>query len=434
MDMAIIGTISIFTLIVLFLIGVPVAYAMAIIGVIGFSYVVSTGAGLSMLAIEIFDNFAEYSLTVVPTFVLMGSLAFAAGITKRLYDAGYTLFGRMRGGLAISTIAACAGFAAICGSTNATAAAMGKVALPEMKRYNYDDGLATGCVASAGSLGILIPPSTILIIYGIMTEQSIGKLFIAGVLPGILLAILFMIAVFLRCWKDPAAGPAGPSTTMKQKLIGLSGLSEMGILFGLVMGGLFAGWFTPTEAGGAGAAGALLIAVARRSITWQGLIEAFKDTLLITCMVLTIVTGALIFGRFMTVTHIPFMLSDWVGGLPISPLAVMALIILIHFIGGCFMDAFALIVLTIPIVFPVVTALGFDPIWFGVLIVLICEMGVITPPVGINVYVIKGVAPDVPLTTIFKGVIPFVIALVIGTTLLTIFPQIATFLPSFMSY
>ncbi len=434
MSMVTIGVISIVALIVLFVIGVPVAYSMAIVGVIGFAYLVSTGASLSMLSIEVLDNFSSYNLTVIPTFVLMGAIAYSVGITGRLYDASYTIFGKMRGGLAIASIAACAGFAAICGSTSATAAAMGRVALPQMKRYGYDDALATGCIAAAGSLGILIPPSTIFIVYGIITEQSIGKLFIAGVIPGILLAGLFMVAVMVRCWQNPLLGPAGPSTTLTQKIKGLSGLAEMILLFALVMGGLFAGWFTPTQAGGAGAAGVLLISMARRTLSWQALTEALKDTLLITCMVMVIVTGAIVFGRFMTVTKIPFILSDWAAGLSISPMAIMVIIILIHFIGGCFMDAFAMIVLTIPIVFPLILALGFDPIWFGVIIVLIVEMGVITPPVGINVYVIKGVAPDVPMETIFKGIWPFVGSLVVCTTLLMVFPKIATFLPGFMTY
>lgn len=434
MSLITIGLIGIAVLLVLFAIGVPVAFAMAFVGVAGFCYLVSPEAGLCLLAIDIFENFSSYSLTVIPMFVFMGCIAFAGGMSTRLYEAAYAMFGRMRGGLAIASIGACAGFAAICGSTNATAAAMGRVALPEMKKHKYDDSLATGCVASAGSLGILIPPSALLIVYGILTEQSIGQLFIAGVFPGILLALLFIMTVVILCWRNPALGPAGAATSFKQKLAGLTGVIEMLVLFALVMLGLFLGWFSPTQAGAAGAAGALLISLVRRTINWQGFVDAAKDSLLITCMVMVIVTGAILFGHFIAVTKIPFLLSDWAGALPISPLAIMGIVVLIHLVGGCFMDGFALIVLTVPIMYPMVIALGFDPIWFGIIIVLVVEMGTITPPVGVNVYVISGVAEGVPLETIFKGIFPFLGALIVATAILIIFPQIATFLPSFMTY
>jgi len=311
---------------------------------------------------------------------------------------------------------------------------MGRVALPEMKRYKYDDSLATGCVAAAGSLGILIPPSTIFIVYGILTEESIGKLFIAGVLPGILLAILFAAVVFFLCLRNPKLAPAGAATSWKEKLAGLTGTIEMLILFVLVIGGLFMGLFSPTQAGAVGAAGALIIGLARRQLTWQGFLFAVKDTLRITCMVMVIVAGATVFGHFIAIAKIPLVLSDWVGGLPLPPMAIMGLIVFMYLIGGCFMDALALITLTIPIIFPLVISLNFDPIWFGVIIVLVTEMGVITPPVGVNVYVIKGIAENVPLETIFKGIFPFLIALVITVIILLVFPQIATFLPSFTVY
>lgn len=424
-----IGLIGIVVLIAVFLLGMPIGFAMAFVGFIGFSYLVSLPAGLSIIARDVFYNFSSYSLTVIPMFVFMGSIAFASGMSRRLYDAGYLLLGRMRGGLAMATVAGCAGFAAMCGSTNATAAAMGRVSLPEMKRYDYADSLATGCVAAAGSLGILIPPSTIFIIYGIMTEQSIGKLFVAGVFPGLLLAGLFTLVVALLCWRNPSLAPIGEVTSWNEKLTGLVGISEMLLLFIFVIGGLFLGWFSPTQAGGAGAAGALLIGLTRRQLTWQGLLIAVKDALRISCMVMVIVTGAIIFGHFMAVTRIPLVLADWVVGLPLPTAAIMGVIVLIYLLGGCFMDALALITLTIPIFYPVVLALGFDPIWFGVIIVLVTEMGVITPPVGVNVYVIKGIAKDVPLETIFKGVLPFLGALLVAVGILMAFPQIATFLP-----
>ena len=424
-----IGIIGIAILILTFILSMPIGFAMAFVGLIGFCFLVSPPAGLSLLARDVFASFSSYSLTVLPMFMFMGAITFASGMSRRLYDAGYTLFGQMRGGLAMATIAGCASFAAICGSTNATAAAMGKVSLPEMKRYHYDDSLATGCVAAAGSLGILIPPSTIFIVYGILTEQSIGKLFVAGVFPGLLLATIFMAVVSLLCWRNPSLGPAGVPTSWKEKLDSLTGVIEMLILFALVMGGLFMGWFSPTQAGGAGAAGALLIGLARRQLNWAGFLNAVKDSLRITCEVMVIITGAIVFGHFIAVTQIPFVLADWVSALPLPPAAIMGVIVLMYLLGGCFMDALALITLTIPIFYPLVIAMGFDPIWFGVIIVLVTEMGVITPPVGINVYVIKGIAEDVPLETIFKGTFPFLGGLIIAVSILIAFPQIALFLP-----
>jgi len=433
MSLSIIGAAGIVVLLVLFVIGVPVAFAMALVGFVGFCYLVSPAAGLELLAIDFFENVSSYSLTVIPLFVFMGSIAFEGGLSTRLYNAAYTIFGRRRGGLAIATIGAAAGFSAICGSTNAAAAAMSRVALPEMKKHGYADVLATGCVASAGTLGILIPPSALLIVYGILTQQGIGKLFIAGILPGILLSLLFMMTVMIWCWYNPSLGPAGPVTTLKEKLLGLSGVIEMLVLFIFVMAGLFLGWFSPTQAGGAGAAGAIVICVVRRSITWGLFLKAAKDTLLITCMVMFIVTGAMIFGHFLAVTKIPFVLSDWAGSLSIPPMAIIGIIAFFHLVGGCFMDAFALIVLTIPIVYPLVTSLGFDPIWFGIIMTLLVEMGAITPPVGVNTYVVKGVAgDDISLATIFRGIFPFLGALIVTVIILMIFPQIVTFLPGLM--
>ncbi len=429
-----IGIIGVAVLLVVFVLGMPVGFSMALVGLVGFSLLVSPQAGLSILARDIFSILSSYSLTVIPMFIFMGAIAYSSGMSRRLYDAGYVIFGQRRGGLAIATIAACAGFAAMCGSTNATAAAMGRVALPEMKRYKYDDSLATGCVAAAGSLGILIPPSTIFIVYGILTEESIGKLFIAGVLPGILLAGLFVGVVLLLCLRNPNLAPAGAATSWKEKMAGLTGMIEMLVLFVLVIGGLFMGLFSPTQAGAVGAAGALIIGLVRRQLTWQGFLFAVKDTLRITCMVMVIVAGATVFGHFIAIAKIPLVLSDWVGGLPLPSMAIMGLIIIMYLIGGCFMDALALITLTIPIIFPLVISLDFNPIWFGVIIVLVTEMGVITPPVGVNVYVIKGIAEDVPLETIFKGILPFLAALVIAVVILLAFPQIATFLPGLTVY
>jgi tripartite ATP-independent transporter DctM subunit len=364
----------------------------------------------------------------------MGSVAFYAGMSGRLYDAAYTIFGKWRGGLAMATIVATAGFSAICGSTSATAAAMGKVAIPEMRRHGYDPGLACGCMAAAGSLGIMIPPSTIFIIYGILSEQSIGKLFVAGVVPGLILAFLFCVAVYIWARFHPTSAPAGGATTLRQKLLGMTGLIEMLFLFVLVLGGLFAGLFSPTQAAGIGTAGAIVIGLLRRSLDMRRMWLAIKDTLLITAMIMTIVAGATVFGHFMAVTGIPSAASDFLGGLPVPPTVVMLLILAMYLVAGCFMDSLAMVTLTVPILYPTVLALGFDPIWFGVIIVLVVEMGVITPPVGINVYIIKGVAPDVPMGKIFKGALAFLVGMVILAALLLIFPQIATWLPSLVTY
>jgi C4-dicarboxylate transporter DctM subunit len=434
MDPIMIGLIGIVVLVIVFLLGMPVGFTMGFIGLIGFCIVNSPASGLSILARDFYDTFSNYNLTVIPMFVFMGSVAFFSGMSGRLYDSSYILFGRLRGGLAMATIAATACFSAICGSTSATAAAMGKVAIPEMRRHGYNDGLSTGCIAAAGGLGILIPPSTIFIIYGILVQQSIGKLFISGVIPGIILAIIFIITVYIMCRINPGLAPGGVQTSWREKISGLTGVVEMLALFGLVIGGLFAGFFSPTQAGAAGTAGAIVIGVIRKGLPWKNFWAATKDTLNITAMIMVIVAGAIVFGHFMAVTGMPAFVSDFVGSLPIHRLAVMGLIVLMYLIAGCFMDSLALIMLTVPIIYPLVMRLGFDPIWFGVIIVLVTDMGVITPPVGINVFIIKGVVPDVPLGTIFKGTMPFLAGMVVMTLLVIFFPELATWLPSFTTY
>ena len=432
MSLTTIGIIGIIVLVIFLFSNMPVGFVMGFLGLLGFSYVRGLGPGLSLLATDVFDVFSSYGLTVVPLFVFMGQISFHSGISRRLYDSAYVLLGHRRGGLAMATVGACAGFSAISGSTNATAATMATVTLPEMKRYKYDMGLATGTVAAGGSLGILIPPSVIFIVYGILTEQSIGKLFAAGIFPGILLSILFLLTIYLRVLKNPSLAPPGPKTGLREKIKSFAGVLETLALFGMVMGGIFFGIFTPTEAAAAGAFLTLLIAIIRRQLSWEGFVKSLADTTRISCMVMVIVTGAVIFGHFMAVTRVPYDLASWVSNLPLPSYAIMGVIILVYLFGGCFMDAFALILLTIPIFFPISQALGFDPIWFGVVIVLITEMGVITPPVGINVYVVYGVAKDVPLEVIFKGVLPMLLALLLCNLILLVFPQIALFLPSLM--
>jgi len=432
MEPTTVGLIGLAILIIVLFSCMPVGFVMALLGVVGFSYVVTFDAGLRMLAKDFFGVFGSYSLTVVPLFILMGQVTFHAGISSRLFDTAYKFIGHWPGGLAMATVVACAGFAAICGSTNAAAATMATVALPEMKRYKYSDVLATGTVAAGGSLGVLIPPSVIFIIYGIMTEQSIGRLFIAGIVPGILLTVLFGLAILIWVKKSPGIALRGIKTTLKEKIYSLKGVFDTLILFVLVMGGLFVGFFTPTEAGAVGAGGGILLGFIRRRLTWKTFLQSAIESTRISCMVLVIVAGATMFGHFLAITRIPFALATWVSELAMPHWAIMAFIIFIYLLGGAFIDALALILLTISIFYPVVIDMGYDPIWFGVIIVLVTQMGVITPPVGVNVYVVSGVAKDVPLMAIFKGAVPFLIALLFCTLLLIPFPQIALFLPSLM--
>ena len=336
----------------------------------------------------------------------------------------------------MATVSACTAFGAVCGSSPATAATMATVGLPEMKRYKYADELATGSVASGGGLGMIMPPSVVLIVYGILTEQSIGALFVAGIFPAILVTILFIISIFIRCTLDPEQGPRGESFNWGEKLKSLLGMVETLAVFILVMGGLFIGMFTPTEAAAVGSFGVLLVSLFRRQLTWKGFVESLYGTLGTSCMVMLLIAGAIVFGKFLAVTRIPFDIANWVGGFDLPPHIIMAIIIGIYFVGGCFMDALAFVTLTVPIFFPVVMQLGYDPIWFGIIIVMVTEMGVITPPVGINVYVVFGVAKrvigEVPLEAIFKGIFPFLIAVIAGVIILMIFPEIILFLPNLM--
>jgi C4-dicarboxylate transporter DctM subunit len=432
MDPAINGLIGLGILIIILFSRMPVGFSMAIVGLGGITYMLSFDAALHTLAKDFYAMFGSYNMTVVPLFILMGQVAFHAGISRKLFDTAHTILDYLPGGLAVATIGACSMFAAICGSTNASVATMATVALPEMKRYKYSDSLSAGSVVAGGSLGILIPPSVIFIIYGIATEQSIGKLFAAGILPGILLSLLFCIAIMIWAHFRPEIAPRGAKTSFKKKVLALSGVSETALLFLLVMGGLFWGIFTPTEAGAIGAGGAIVLGVARRRLLWKGFGLAVLESTRISCMILVIVAGAITFGHFLAFTRLPFVVANWVTGLPLPKDAIMLLIIFLYVIGGCFMDALAMVLLTIPIVFPLVTAMGFDPIWFGVIIVLVAEMGAMTPPVGINVYVLSGIAKDIPMEIIFKGAFPFVLCVMVCILILMVFPQIALLLPSLM--
>ncbi|HRU15620.1 MAG TPA: TRAP transporter large permease [Anaerohalosphaeraceae bacterium] len=424
-----IGLAGCLLLLVLLLSSMPVAIAMMLAGTVGFVAAVSPAAAMSMLTAEVYDTFTSYSLTVIPLFVLMGQVAFHTGISRRLFHTAYQWMGHWPGGMAISTVGACTAFGAICGSGPATAATMASVVLPEMKRYGYDMKLAAGTVAAGGTLGMMIPPSVVFIVYAILTEQSIGQLFIAGIGPGILMAVLFCLTILMLCRKHPQLGPAGPRMPLKEKLRSLAGVSETLILFFAVIGGMFGGLFTPTEAAAIGAAGAIVIALCRKKLTLTMLSRSLQETVRTSCMVMFIVTGAVIFGRFLAITRIPYELASFLASLPLPAWVIMGFIILFYLAAGCFVDALGLIMLTIPIFYPVVLDLGFDPIWFGVIIVAVTQMGVITPPVGVNVYVVGGIERDIPLQMIFEGALPFLWALIASVILLILFPQITLFLP-----
>ncbi len=427
-----VGYIGIGVLILLLFSGIPIGVAMGATGIAGMLLVAGPQAALGLMERIPYDTTANYTLSVVPLFILMGSFCFYAGISQDLYRALYRWIGHFRGGLAMATVAACAGFAAVSGSSLATAATMGTVALPEMKKYNYDDRLATGAVAAGGTMGILIPPSVILILYGVITEQSIGKLFLAGFIPGVLEALFYMVTIYLLVLRSPAIGPRGPRTTLSEKMLSFKDVWIVVVLFVVVIGGIYLGVFSPTEAGGIGAFGAFLFALVRGRLRWKNFFGSLLETGRTSAMIFVIVIGATLLGAFLAVTRVPYELADTVAALPISPYIILILIVMVYILLGAIMDSMAMVLLTVPIFFPVITALNFDPIWFGIIIVRVTEIGQITPPVGINVFVLKGVAPDVPMGTIFKGIVPFFIADIFHVALLIAVPQISLFLPSLL--
>ena len=433
MDPAIIGIIGIIVLLaVMFILGMPVSFAMAVVGFFGFAYVVSFNAALNMIAADLWSTFSNYGLTVIPLFIFMGYLAFNAGIAERLYDAAYKWMGHWRGGLAIATIGADEMFAAICGSNTATAATMGAVALPQMQKYNYDTRLSSGAVVTGGTLGTVMPPSVVLIIIGLQTEQSIVKLFLAGIIPAIILGLLFVATIFVLCRLYPEFGPAGPKTSLKEKGRALFGVIEAVTIFILVIGGLYVGLFTPTEAGAVGVFFTLVVSVSARRLSWKGLTNSIGETLKISCMVFMLVAGAIIFGRFLAITRLPFMVADFAAALPVPRYAILALVLIIYLIGGCFMDSLGFLVLTIPIFFPLGVALGFEPIWYSILLTMVTTMGAITPPVGVNIYVVKALAPEIKLGTIFHSVSFFLVACIISILILILFPQLVLIIPNAM--
>jgi tripartite ATP-independent transporter DctM subunit len=432
MSPQLIGIIGILAMFVLLAMRMYIGIAMGLIGFLGLWALVGFSAGASILGITPLAEGSSYTLSIIPLFVLMGQFAFISGISSDIYRTVYTWFGHFRGGLAMATVMACSGFAAVCGSSLATGATMGKVAIPEMDKYNYDPRLSTGCIAAGGTLGILIPPSIGFVLYSLVTEQSVGKLFMAGIIPGILLTGLFLAVIWLRCWANPAFGPRGPKTTWMEKIKSLGGTWGMLLLFALVMGGIYFGWFTPTEAAGIGAFGAFLFALLKGKVTIKTIFDALLETGRTTAMIFLIIIGAMIFSSFLGLARIPMALADLIASFEVNRYVILVAIVMVFVILGCVMDCYAIMLLTVPIIYPVVLSLQFDPIWFGVLMVIVLEIGLITPPVGLNVFVLKAAAPNVPMGTIFRGIWPFMMAGLAAIIIITLFPDLATFIPNRM--
>ncbi len=433
MDPIIVGVIGTVLVFLLLFLGMPIAFALMLVGFAGISYLASIEAALPIAARTVYEVSAYYPYTVIPLFIVMGGFAGSSGMTKDLYSAFDKWFRKLPGGLGIATIGACAGFAAVSGSSVATAATMGTVALPEMKRFNYHPRLATGTVAAGGTLGFLIPPSIGFIVYGMLTEQSIGKLLVAGMIPGLILAVAYMAIVVVWVKLNPSVAPVSPeAVSWREKFSALLGVWEPLAIFLVVMGGIYGGLFTPTEAGAMGATVLFLVAIIKRKLNRQNLVGALLEAVRISVMVLFLVAGANVFSYFLALSTIPMKVAGWAAALEVSPYLIHTIIIIIYLFLGCFLDAISMMVLTMPVIYPVILALGFNPIWFGVIAVLMMEAGLITPPMGLNIFTVAGVAKDVPIETIFRGVAPFLLSIFAIVILITIFPQLALFLPNMM--
>jgi C4-dicarboxylate transporter DctM subunit len=432
MDLTIIAIVALAVMFLFMFLGMPVGFSMALIGFCGAVYVVSKGAGFSIIRTFPYQYSSSYDMVVIPLFVLMGEVAYRCRLSWDLYSGMNKLFGGVRGSLAMATIGGCAGFAAISGSSLATAATMGAVSLPEMKKFNYNRKLATGAVAAGGTMGILIPPSIVLVIYGILTEQSIGKLFLAGFIPGLLEAGLYILTIFVLLSFRPDWAPLGPKVNLRERLTAFGTLWVPACLFMLVIGGIYLGLFTPTEASAIGAFATFVIMFARRLASRQSIMDSLLNAGRTTGMIFAIMIGAMLLNYFLGVTKLPMNLATFISELKVSPLAVILMIFIIYLILGCVMDALAMILLTVPILFPIILEFNINPVWFGIFIVRCVEIGAITPPIGLNVFVIHGVARDVPMYDIFQGIFPFLVADFVCVSLLIAFPQIVLFLPNTM--
>jgi tripartite ATP-independent transporter DctM subunit len=419
-------------MILLMFLRMPIAFCMAFIGLQGLWYLKGIESTLPLMGMGPWMAASEWNYSVIPAFVLMGMFAFHAGISGDLFKAGHKWLGHQSGGLALTTITACAGFAAICGCSTTTAATMSTIALPEMRKYKYDDALNTGTIAAGGTLGILIPPSIGFMIYGVVTEQSIGKLFIAGIVPGLLLTALFLGTIYIRCKINPSLGPCAPAVSFREKLLAIRHTWQMFLLFFFVIGGLYAGVFGPNEAGAIGALGALIIGLVLKRLNWEKIKDALLEAGSLTAMIFMILTCVKILGYFIALTKLPFLLPNLIVTYNLSPYVVLLCILILYLILGGLMNIIPMMILTLPIIFPAAIQAGFDPIWFGVIMVIMMEMGQLTPPVGINVFVIAGCAPGIPMSRIFKGIVPFISMQAVLILILVLAPKIATFLPNFM--
>jgi tripartite ATP-independent transporter DctM subunit len=421
--------ISFIALFALLFFGIPLAFSLGLVGLVAFSLAIGSHAASAMAAQIAWDTLSSYSLSVLPLFILMGNFVNHSGLSRQLYDASNAFVGHRRGGLAMATILASGGFAAVCGSSIATAATISTVALPSMQRYGYSPALSTGSIAAGGTLGILIPPSVIMVIYGSMTETSIGHLFIAGIVPGSLGVALYMVAVASFTAVNPEAGPAGPRVSWPERFKALRQVWMVLTLFLIVIGGIYLGVFTPTEAAGIGATGAFIAALMRRSLTFRELLHILFDSARTSAALMAVLVGALIFSNFVNITGAPEAIVDALKAVNMPPLGVMALILMFYLLLGCVFDALAMILLTVPIFFPLVIALGFDPVWFGIITVVVVELSLITPPIGMNLFVIHSVARDIPMTTIYRGILPFIAVDIVRLAILVLFPMLVLFLP-----
>jgi tripartite ATP-independent transporter DctM subunit len=430
MSLFAIGLLGIAVMVALILLGVNIGMSMFLVGFIGYAYCVDVGAAFAIFRTVPFTQAASFSLSVIPLFVLMGQFGFHSGITSGLFDAARKWFTRLPGSLSVATIISAAGFSAICGSTIATTATFTTVALPEMRRHGYDDGLATGSIVAGGTLGVLIPPSTVFIVYGLVAEQSIGKLFASGILPGVILAFLYCVTVVLICKLQKGAAPSRESFTWRERMVSLKGVGPVALLFIAVIGGMFAGVFTANEAAAIGAAIGLIFMIVMRRFSFSALKQCLLESANTTAMIFQVILGAYAFNYFMTATELPMLLAEFVGGLAINRYIIVVFIMVIFMLLGCIMDCLAIILLTAPIFLPVIQTLGFDPIWYGVLMVLASDQGLMTPPVGMSVYIVSGMAKDIPMPKIFRGTMPFVGAIFLCILIVIFFPQISLWLPS----